>query len=257
MNVEPLLAFIRKPESRGDYDVVWGRIKAQHKPPKNPTEMTIREVLAWQDSIDLLYQSEAAGAYQFMEDTLRDIVTKAGCTLDDRFNEKTQDKLATYLLRRRGLDQYLDGTLSLEDFCNNLAKEWASLPVVTATQGAKRWLKPGQSYYEGDGLNKSHVSVAAFKDAVRSIKEPVVEEVEEEETQVATKKPGTGPLALATRIVLYGLSGHLILDGLVIDAEAQTITLQVDRLAQALFGAGIGGGALGWRHVVKLLGGKL
>ena len=53
--------------------------------------------------------------------------------------------------------------MSTEDFANNIAKEWASMPVVT---GAAK----GKSYYGGDGINKSLVSVDAFLDAVRSVR---------------------------------------------------------------------------------------
>ena len=170
MSVKPLLDFIAKPESGGDYNIVWGGIKAQHRPKKPLVTMTIAQVLAWQDSIDALYPSEAAGRYQIMEDTLRGLWPEAGMTLLSLFNEPGQDKLATTLLRRRGLVAYMEGKISADDFANRLAMEWASLPVVTGP-------KKGRSYYAGDGLNKSHVSVEAFLAAVRAVKDapkPVV-----------------------------------------------------------------------------------
>lgn len=167
MNLNPLLDFIKKPESGGDYNIVWARISKSDRPKKPLVTMTIKEVLDWQESIDKRYNSEAAGAYQIMEDTLRPLPPFAGLLTSDLFNEKNQDKLATVLLKRRGLDTYLAGRMTAEDFANNLAKEWASLPVVT---GAKK----GRSFYDGDGLNKSHVSVDAFLKAIRSVKgEPV------------------------------------------------------------------------------------
>ena len=163
MNVKPLLDFIAKPESGGDYNVVWGRIKPADRPKRPLVTMTIAEVLAWQESIDARYQSEAAGRYQIMEDTLRPLPPAAGLLPSDLFNEANQDALATVLLRRRGLDKFLAGKISAEEFANNLAREWASLPVVTGP-------KAGRSYYAGDGLNKSHVSVSAFLAAVRAVK---------------------------------------------------------------------------------------
>jgi hypothetical protein len=125
--------------------------------------MTVEQVLAWQDSIDRYYPSEASGKYQIMEDTLRTLYVAAGVKKTDLFNERTQDMLAYELLRRRGWERYIDGRMSETAFANSLAKEWASLPVVT---GAKK----GRSYYGGDGLNKSHVSVDAFLQAVREAK---------------------------------------------------------------------------------------
>ena len=163
MNVDTLLDFIAKPESGGDPNIVWGGIKPKDRPKKPLVTMTIGEVLAWQDSIDARYQSEAAGAWQIMEDTLRTLPSAAGLTMMDLFSEANQRKLATVLLRRRGLDSYLAGTMTAEDFANFLAREWASLPMVS---GPKR----GRSYYSGDGLNKSHVSVDAFMAAVRAVK---------------------------------------------------------------------------------------
>lgn len=163
MNIKPLLDFIAEPESGGDYNVVWGRIKPQDRPQRPLVKMTIAEVLAWQESIDARYQSEAAGRYQIMEDTLRPLPPAAGLLVTNLFNEANQDALATVLLRRRGLDKYLAGEISAETFANNLAREWASLPVVTGP-------KKGRSYYAGDGLNKSHVSVDDFLAAVRAVK---------------------------------------------------------------------------------------
>ena len=163
MSVYRLMDFIAKPESNGDFNAVWGGIKKQHRPKKPLTQMTVNEVLAWQDSIDPLYMSEAAGAWQFMEDTLRTLAPEAGVRGNDLFDTKTQTKLAMQLLRRRGLDKYLAGTIGAEEFANSLAKEWASLPVVSGP-------KKGRSYYAGDGLNKSHVSVDAFLAAVRAVK---------------------------------------------------------------------------------------
>ena len=164
MNVKPLLDFIAGPESGGDYGVVWGRIKPADRPKRPLVSMTIAEVLAWQESIDARYQSEAAGRYQIMEDTLRPLPAAAGLKMYDLFNEANQDALATVLLRRRGLDKFLAGQISAEEFANNLAREWASLPVVTGP-------KAGRSFYAGDGLNKSHVSVDEFLAAVRAVKD--------------------------------------------------------------------------------------
>lgn len=172
MSVQGLLNFIARFESGGDYNIVYGGIKKADRPKKPLVQMTVNEVLAWQDSIDKLYMSEAAGKYQIMEDTLRKLAPEAKISGAALFDQKTQDTLARQLLRRRGLDSYLEGKITAEVFANNLAKEWASLPVVT---GAKK----GKSYYAGDGLNKSHVSVTEFLEAVRAVKVvPIVKQPE-------------------------------------------------------------------------------
>lgn len=165
MNVKPLLDFIARFESRGDYNAVWGGIKPKDRPARPLVTMTIGQVLEWQDSIDTRYPSEAAGRYQIMEDTLRPMVYEAGLSDEQLFNEPNQDRLAYVLLQRRGLDKYIAGKISDETFANDLAHEWASLPLVSGKG-------KGRSAYAGDGLNKSHVSVDEFLDAVRAVKGP-------------------------------------------------------------------------------------
>lgn len=159
--VRPLLELIASGESNGDYNIVWGGIRSYDRPKKPLVEMTVQQVLDWQDFIDRKYMSEAAGKYQIMEDTLRGLLHVVDP--DDLYDEETQDKLAVALMRRRGLDRYLSDEMSIWSFGNSLAKEWASLPVVS---GRKR----GSSYYAGDGLNKAHIDVDDFLKALRAIK---------------------------------------------------------------------------------------
>lgn len=168
--VDPILTLIRKNESNDDYRAVWGGI-AQRDRPANLTGMTIAAVLRWQDSIDARYRSEAAGGYQIMEDTLRGCYRQAGIPDSQLFDEVTQDKLALFLLKRRGLDDYLDGKIDAYKFALNLSKEWASFPVCTegVIGSRKEPLNAEQSYYAGDGLNKAHVSVDDVIAAIRAI----------------------------------------------------------------------------------------
>ena len=165
-NFKPLLDFIAKYESGGDYNIVWGGIRRDNRPPRPLITMTIGEVLDWQDSIDPFYMSEAAGRYQIMEDTLRGLYREADLTLSDKYSADNQDRLAVALLRRRGLDAYMSGQITTNKFSNSLAKEWASLPVVTGP-------KKGRSYYAGDGLNKAHAPVDGFLSAVSSIRDEI------------------------------------------------------------------------------------
>lgn len=168
-----LLRLIRHHESRGDYTAVWGKISSHHRPKKPLTSMTIKEVLDWQDSIDHLYMSEAAGAYQFLEDTLRKIYAPAGFLPTDVMHEGTQDKLAVHLLKGRGFTRFLRGEISAEQFANNLAMEWASFPVVTPVTRTTRdrtWVvQPGSSYYSGDGLNKALVKPEEVLSVLRAL----------------------------------------------------------------------------------------
>ncbi len=159
----PIMALIRKHESQSAvekqgvdsaYDVVWSGIKPEDR-PKQLSRLSVGRVLWWQDLIDGRYQSEAAGAYQIMEDTLRTLDVDQGAT----FDAATQDALCLQLLDRRGWAKCEAGNLSPEAFGNALAKEWASLPVITGS-------KKGKSYYAGDGLNKAHASVEEVLTAI-------------------------------------------------------------------------------------------
>ena len=173
--VTPLLDFIGNKESEG-YDDISGLVSQSRYPTKPLTQMTIQEVLDWQESIDRFQLSEASGRYQIMEDTLRGynndnsagpgnpLYTKAGLSASDLFSPINQDKMAIELLRGRGLDRYLDGSMTRETFANNLASEWASLPVVTGVNA-------GRSVYEGDRAgNRSLTTVQEFLSVLDEIK---------------------------------------------------------------------------------------
>lgn len=157
-----LLNVIGGAEAPAGYNQVYGGIKGADRPPKALTSMTVNEVLAWQDSIDSRYNSEAAGRYQIMEDTLRDQVRQGVVGGNELFNENTQDRLAENLMKRRGLDDYRAGRISANTFANNLSKEWAGLPVATGS-------KAGKSYYDKYNGNSARTSVEAVLDAIGGI----------------------------------------------------------------------------------------
>ena len=193
--VAPLLDFIGNIESDG-YDDYWRPIKrAGVSPPKPLSQMTIQEVLDWQESIDSRFGSEASGRYQFMEDTLRgynndrrnptvrpSLAERAGLSLGDMFSPINQDKMAIQLMRGRGLNAFLAGRITREEFANNLAHEWASLPLVT---GANR----GASAYAGDSVgNRSLTRVEEFLavlDQVKSSHQTIANEQSVQDAQSA------------------------------------------------------------------------
>lgn len=153
-----LLRVIGNAEAPQGYNQVYGGIRRSDYPSRPITQMTVAEVLAWQDSIDAKYMSEASGRYQIMEDTLRDyLVARGHVKMSDRFDAATQDRCAVVLMERRGLSRFKSGRIGVEEFGKRLAQEWASLPVLKRTRGKKRQVERGQSYYAGDGLNRAHV----------------------------------------------------------------------------------------------------
>lgn len=154
--IRQTLDFIGDLEAPKGYNQVYSGIAPADHPPQPLTEMTIDQVLAWQDSIDPRYQSEAAGRYQIMEDTLRHLKRSLNLSGSEVFSREMQDRLAIALMREKGMDQFLAGSLSPARFGNNLASIWAGLPQLT---GAGR----GSSVYAGLAGNKSLISASRFE----------------------------------------------------------------------------------------------
>ena len=118
-------------------------------------------MIAWQRRINPKYNSEAAGAPQIMRATLEEQVRAGTVSLDDRFDAATQDRLTVALMRRRGLDSWLRGSMTTDQFGTHLAKEWASLPVLHDTYRGGVFIPRGSAYYGGVGANKSRALVSA------------------------------------------------------------------------------------------------
>lgn len=161
---------------------------AERHLPKPLTSMTIDEVIKQGNWRYKRFGSSAAGAAQFMKATLQGFKTQGVVSGRELFNAHMQIKLATLLLERRGLKKYLAGRMSLTTFGNNLAKEWASFPVLSDVKGAHRYLKRGETYYAGDKLNKALVSPALVEELLKSLK---AQKKPSKVTKVVTEKPKT------------------------------------------------------------------
>lgn len=168
-----LLAAIRKHEAPKGYGQIYGGAKGVPK-GTDVTAMTLNQVLAMQRAmVKAGSASTASGGYQFIRKTLERTIDEMGLSGDQVWTPELQDRMAVHLMEGRGLSKYLSGTLSAEAFANNLAMEWASLPVVTAIKGARgRILAPGQSYYAGDGLNKAFHKPDVIMGMVKALRAP-------------------------------------------------------------------------------------
>lgn len=159
---KPLLELIGGIEAPDGYNQMYGERKAS----LNLGAMTLDEVKALQRKrVKSGIKSSAVGRYQFLHDTLMDLRKINKLSGSEKFTPELQDKLALSLLNRRGYSKYLKGQISQKQFANRLAKEWASLPVVS---GSKR----GRSYYAGDGLNKALIQPDAILTALGGISKP-------------------------------------------------------------------------------------
>ncbi|MCF7645046.1 hypothetical protein KQ944_07805 [Bacillus subtilis] len=167
-----LLDFIRKIEAgrtdRASYDVIYG--KNQHKLKKQITAMTIGELVDEQVSFTKRFKSSASGGYQFMRKTLQDLSRELRLSGKQMFDPDLQDRLGYHLLKRRGYEEFMAGKITMTEFAKRLAMEWASFPVLAATKGQHQQLKRGQSYYDGDALNKALVKPEDIEVILRKAK---------------------------------------------------------------------------------------
>lgn len=173
-----LLDFIYKTETGHiglkAYNTVFGHNEAKLKKPV--VEMTFDQVVKGGRARTKAFGSSAIGAAQFMRDTLDDADTIAdlkgemGLSGRELFDGDLQDRLAYHLLKRRGWRGFVAGTLSVEKFGLALAKEWASFPVLKAVKGAHRKVQRGQTFYAGDGLNKSLVKPETVEAVLAKVK---------------------------------------------------------------------------------------
>ncbi|WP_338893931.1 hypothetical protein [Sinorhizobium meliloti] len=175
-----LLDFIRETEvgrsDRASYDVIYAN--KQHKLKQPLTTMNYGDIVDEQKKWSKNNGSSAAGAYQFMRATLiglaKEIPSISG---KDIFTPDVQDRLGYHLLKRRGYQEFVTGNMMLEDFARRLAMEWASFPVLADCKGSHRFIKRGQSFYAGDGLNKALVRPekveAVLKEVLEVARRPV------------------------------------------------------------------------------------
>ena len=154
--VGAVLDMIAKPESGGRYDAVYpGKKRPQI------LDMTLSQLVTDMRSRGNRYGSSASGRYQYIRKTLQGVAGSMGLDMDNtKFDEKTQDAIAIYHLRRsHGLDKWLAGRMSDKDFLNKLAGTWAGIPKST-----------GGSAYAGVLDNKAGMSANAALGSLDQIK---------------------------------------------------------------------------------------
>lgn len=150
-----LLDLIGDKESRGNYDTVYNgsarhfdRYADRHFGGRDLSDLTVREVMQWQRAaIADGMKSTAAGKYQIISDTFSGLVRQMRIDPNARFDEALQDRMGHQLLENRGLNRFLDGRMSLQRFQNNIAAEWASMPLFSQNRNSMT------GRYDGDGLN--------------------------------------------------------------------------------------------------------
>ena len=143
----------------GDYDILNGGGKLRGK---QPTEMTIREVLAeqlrWRSWPRA--RSSAIGKYQFVRASLDERYKQIGADIRELFDRSMQDKLCNESLDIRGFNRWWDNKMTDRTFLYNLAGEWASLPDP----------RTDKSRHGGVANNKSLIGAQESLAFLRSLK---------------------------------------------------------------------------------------
>jgi peptidoglycan hydrolase-like protein with peptidoglycan-binding domain len=145
--VGKVLDLIAGPESGGRYDAVY---PGKRRP--EILDMTLDELVADQRERGRFTGSSASGRYQYIRKTLSSVVKQMGLdTSKEKFTPKLQDEIAIFHLRaNHGLDKWLSGSMSNEQFLNRLAGTWAGIPKTN-----------GRSAYAGVLDNKAGIGAQA------------------------------------------------------------------------------------------------
>jgi hypothetical protein len=143
---------------------------------KKLTDMTIGEVIKMQKTMT---GSSAVGRYQILRRTLEQAVQTLGLSETDKFDERTQDRIANEFLigtKRPSLFSFLQGTSNdINAAMMDLAKEFASMPVPHDTyrpagSGGRTdpggFVRRGQSYYHGLMGNRANKTVEEVQDVL-------------------------------------------------------------------------------------------
>ena len=156
LNNVGVFGLIGQLESRNGYNTMAG---GGNK--KQLTSMTINEVLQYQNSRGT--NMKAAGKWQIMPNTLRGLKKSMNLTGDELFTPEMQDRMAFELaMNRKGYRQFANATgeekLALMGAAqNDLAKEWASMPMANDAEGMNR-LKQLRSKFQQDLTKGAKVS---------------------------------------------------------------------------------------------------
>lgn len=183
-------------ESGGNYNAFHGNGNNQSI---RFTDMSIQEVLDWQKSGAYKQHgggSSAVGKYQFINSTLAEVVRKSGIDPNTQFSPATQDQLIMFrLLETRGMQKFLDGEISAEQFLDNgLSYEFAGLKSTN-----------GRGRYDDDGINASNTSAAKSIAALNAYREAYVKDPrtftdDKGRIDVASLGPSTDPNGITSMI---------------------------------------------------------
>lgn len=97
----------------------------------NLTSMSVGEIRQLQQQMlqspNNRWNSSAIGRYQVVGKTLQGLIDRGVVSVNDKFDEATQDKIAKTLIEDSGYSKWKAGQMSDAEFSRNLSGQWASL----------------------------------------------------------------------------------------------------------------------------------
>ena len=153
-NLARMKNFIGGIESNNNYNVIVGGKNDPSIKEKTVTELNSK-----------FGGQTALGRYQIQMRTALDQLRRNKIDPSTfKFDEKGQDDLFRMILKYRGYDEYLEGTMTKKEFALQLAKEFASVPEDARNR----------SYYAGDGVHsKTKVTYGQVNELLDSLKPSV------------------------------------------------------------------------------------
>lgn len=152
INDRPMLLLIGGVEAAEGYGSVSNF--SPIRPAKPVVQMTIQEVLQFQEEMrNSGSESTAIGRYQFIQETLAELVIENRVDPLALFDRRMQDYLARMKMKDCG---FYNENKDVTEVGNCLAKVWAALPVLSGE-------KKGKSYYHGIAGNRSLVETGTVR----------------------------------------------------------------------------------------------
>ena len=192
-----------------------GYIEGRGKSPypklsKKLTEYSLGEIRKFQENSRTgSGQLFATGRYQIIPDTLKGLITKSEISLNSKYNEDTQDRLAyQLLLNRADLKAYILGTnednkQNLEKASLRMAQIWSSIGVPYAMKGGRKSLiQKNESYYSGGG-DKATESTESIQTALKKLRKDLKNANDDSENTLEKKKYYKF-FVLGTTLILIG-----------------------------------------------------
>ena len=161
-----------------------GYIEGRGKPQypnlnKNLSDYTIQEVINFQKKARSGNgQLFATGRYQIIPTTLLGVVKDTAISVNEKYNQVNQDKLAfQLLLNKSDIKSYINGTnennkKNLELASLSVARIWSSVGVPYKVKGKHQWVEKNQSYYSGGG-DKASVKTEDIQIALEKLRKNI------------------------------------------------------------------------------------